>query len=122
MTIRLLIIEDNKNDVELFKYTLKKAKLDFVLKQVETEEELLKELADSPPDLIFSDNSLPRLDGSFALDLVQSNRPEIPFILLSGGATDERIQAMKEKGAAYCLSKDNLDLVPNLILKFIETI
>ena len=115
-TINLLAIEDSKNDIELLRYTLKKAGIDFVLKQVQTEEELRIELSSDWANLILSDNSLPKLDGDHAFDIVRAHSPSLPFIVFSG-APEERIQAMKDKGAAHCIAKSDLNLLPNLILE-----
>src|SRR5947208_1589797 len=117
--IQLLIVEDSKNDVELLSYTLKKARIDFILRQVQTEEELVQALNETRPDIVLSDNSLPRLDGERAYDIVHAFASEIPFVVFSG-AVPEKFQAIKALGVSHRVSKKDLDLMPDLILRTIE--
>ena len=118
-TIQLLVVEDNKNDIELLTYALKKAGINFDLRQVQTEEELVEALQTQRPDLVLSDNSLPRLDGERALEIVKAQNSDIPFVVFSG-ASQERFEEMKAKGAAECVSKVDLNLLPGVILKTIN--
>ncbi|MGH7807891.1 MAG: response regulator, partial [Thermodesulfobacteriota bacterium] len=66
--LRILIVEDVPSDLELVERELRKAKLAFRTKQVDTREAFLKELKDFTPDIILSDYSLPSFDGMSALE------------------------------------------------------
>ena len=78
-TIRILILEDNPADVELIQHELRRAGLAFTARVVETRDGFLEGLSEYDPDLVLSDQSLPRMDGVDALSLAQQFRPEVPF-------------------------------------------
>ena len=82
--LRILILEDRPADAELVMRELGKAGLQFAGKCVATEVAFLAQLRDHPPDLILADYSLPAYDGLSALAAARKERPEIPFIFVSG--------------------------------------
>jgi len=82
--LRVLILEDVPDDVELIGRELRKTGLEVSTRHVETKEQFLRELREHPPDLILADHALPAFDGFAALDFARSLRPEIPFIFGTG--------------------------------------
>src|SRR5471032_495389 len=67
-------------------------------------------------DLILSDYTLPDFDGLSALDLAHRQRPDTPFVFISGTIGEERaIEALK-RGAADYVIKDR----PNRIISAIR--
>lgn len=106
--LRILILEDFPADVELIEYELKKAKIAFVSKQVETRKAYTEELKNFKPDIILADYSLPSFDGFSALKIAQNKCPEVPFIFISGTVGEDiAIEALK-KGATDYVLKDRL--------------
>src|SRR3972149_5269026 len=109
----ILMLEDNPTDAELAERELRKAKLAFSLKRVETEEDFLKELKNLAPDLILSDYKLPSYDGLSALAAARENCPVVPFIFISGEIGEElAIETLKGGATDYVLKHRLSRLVP----------
>ena len=115
--LRILILEDMETDAELMKYELDSAGIRFVARRVETREDFIRELADFRPDLILADYSLPSFDGMSALMIAHRQKPDLPFIFVSGAMGEERaIESLKEGATDYIL-KDRLSRLPSAILR-----
>jgi two-component system sensor histidine kinase UhpB len=104
----ILLLEDVESDAELMEYELRKAKIDFTFRRVDTRDEFLQELHQRLPDLILADHSLPAFDGLTALRLVQKICPETPFIFVSGAMGEEVAVDSLKKGATDYVLKQNL--------------
>jgi len=65
--IRILMVEDNRDDAELIQLALPKNGSAFEIQRVETEQHYVRALKLRPPDLILSDHALPGFDGFTAL-------------------------------------------------------
>lgn len=110
---RILLVEDNQDDVELLRLQLKKLDLKFKLDVVDQKKEFIEHLENQLPDVIISDYNLPGFTGMEALDLVRENNVELPFILISGFIGEEKAVDAMLKGASDYVLKDNLErLVP----------
>lgn len=106
--IRLLVLEDNKDDAWLLKHVLGEAGLPTDFKIVETEADYRREIESFHPDLIVSDFTVPGFGGGEALKIAREKRPDTPFIYVSGSIGEERaIEALKSGAADYVL-KDRL--------------
>ena len=111
--LRLLIVEDVAAEAELAVHQLKRAGLNCTWTRVDTEEAFRGALHELRPDLIISDFSLPGYDGSAALELVRREKPEIPFIFVSGTIGEERaIEALKGGAVDYVLKTNLARLAP----------
>jgi PAS domain S-box-containing protein len=108
-TIRVLILGDHAEDVELTIHELRRGDFEPEWLRVDTDSEFTAHLA-WRPDVILADCNLPLLDALRALELLQERNFEtsIPFILLSDAGTEEAAIAMLGKGAADYLQKDRL--------------
>lgn len=107
-SIKVLILEHDENDLELLLYELKKGKLDFVPKIVETKEQFSNALTDFFPDIILSDYSLPGFDGVTAFNIKQEICPEVPFIIVSGTIGEENAVELIKNGVTDYALKDKL--------------
>ena len=104
--IHILMLEDRPSDAELAKRELQREAVAFTAKRVWTEADFLAELQDRALDLILADYSLPAYDGLSALKLAQQERPEIPFLFLSGSLGEERaIDALHHGATDYVLKQ-----------------
>jgi hypothetical protein len=105
--IKVLLLEDNPNDVELVLRQLRHDGYDPIWERVETREDYIARL--SPDlDLILSDYQLPQFNGMQALELLKERAIDVPFILVSGTiGEDLAVQAMRS-GATDYLLKDRL--------------
>src|SRR2546427_4258693 len=111
--IHILILEDVAADVVAINHELRKGRLSFLSKRVDTKEAFLRELEHNPPDLILSDHGLPSFDGFTALAIARDKCPEVPFIFVTGSLGEEMTIATFESGAAdYVLKNRMARLVP----------
>jgi signal transduction histidine kinase len=111
--IRILMLEDNVADAELVKFALRDGGLNFTIKRVDSKAHYLKELDESPPDIILLDYALPDFDGFTALQMAQEKYPDIPFIFVTGTLGEEVVIEMLKSGATDYVLKTRLSrLVP----------
>lgn len=106
-TLRVLIIEDSDDDCALLLRELKRGGFDLVHERVETAEALDAALA-REWDIIFSDFSMPRFNGTQALEMVRARRPDVPFIFVSGTIGEDTAVAAMKAGAQDYIMKGNL--------------
>ena len=106
-SLRVLIVEDNRDDAELIQHALEQAGFQIQARRVETRDAFAAHLAPDL-DLILSDHDLPGFDALQALMLLKQRGLDIPFIIVSGVISEElAVEAMKQ-GAADYLLKDRL--------------
>src|SRR5437870_3027664 len=111
--VRILMLEDAPEDAALVQREMRKAGIDFSAQVVDEEGPFLAGLAQFRPDLVLSDNSLPRMDGASALRITRETSPELPFIFVTGSMGEERAIEMLRGGATDYVLKDRLSrLVP----------
>ncbi|MCE5263479.1 MAG: PAS domain S-box protein [Deltaproteobacteria bacterium] len=106
--LRILILEDNPADAELARFELQEAGLTFAAKVVAAEEDFVRELKEFSPDLIISDYDIPRYNGVLALDEAKRQRPDAPFILVTGAIGEDRAIEILTRGAKDYVMKDRL--------------
>jgi signal transduction histidine kinase len=114
-TLKILILEDVEDDVELIKRTLRKAGLEFNARQEDTRSGFLRALQDYQCDVILSDHSLPQFDSVEALALAKIHAPQTPFILVTGAVSEEFAVTCLKEGADDYVLKSNLARLPNAI-------
>jgi signal transduction histidine kinase len=105
--LRIVLVEDSENDVELIRHALVDAGLVFSMVTVQHPELFQAELS-RPPDIILSDYVLPQFDGATALQLAKQNAPEVPFIFVTGGVGEEVVFEMLKQGATDYVLKSRL--------------
>ena len=105
--LRVLIVEDTPSDAELVVRELNRSGFDTEWFRVDTETDYLDRLH-AGLDVILSDYEMPQFSGQRALELLQQQKLDVPFILLSGTiGEDLAVEAMKQ-GATDYLLKDRL--------------
>jgi signal transduction histidine kinase len=114
-TLKILILEDMEEDVELIKRTLKKAGLQFETIQVDTRNAFIRALEEYDADVILSDHSLPQFNSVEALELCQERGSQVPFILVTGAVSEEFAVSCLKQGADDYVLKSNLARLPNAI-------
>lgn len=111
--LRILYLEDEPNDAELVREILTAADFECEILRVETRADFTDALKESHLDLILSDKSLPAFDGLSALAIVREQRPEVPFIFVSGTLGEEvAIESLKNGATDYVLKQRLERLVP----------
>lgn len=108
---RILIVEDNQDDVDLLKLHLRKLDMAFTLDVVDQQAAYQNYLKDHPPDLIICDYNLPGFTGIEALEYVRKQLAGLPFILVSGYIGEEKAMDAMQKGASDYILKDNLERI-----------
>lgn len=106
--MKVLHLEDNREDAELVRELLHDEWTECQIKVVATKRDYSDELSRGGYDLILSDFSLVRFDGSEALKMALTRAPEIPFIFLSGNIGEDRAIEAVRSGAADYVLKDRV--------------
>jgi PAS domain S-box-containing protein len=113
--LRILHLEDDPRDAELVAASLMTNGIECEIVRVDTGRGFEREVRAGGYDIIFSDFSLPGYDGSSALAFARRERPDVPFVLISGVVGEESAIASLLDGATDYVLKDGLSrLVPSL--------
>jgi len=110
--IRILFAEDLPADAELARRAIKKEKIHFESKVVDTEADFRNALAEFHPDIVVSDYSMPPFDGMTALKITRSLDRYIPFIVLTGSLNEETAVACMKAGANDYVLKEQIKRLP----------
>ena len=108
-TVKILIIDDDADDVELFRDAVKEIDNKIVCMGATNGEEgfLMLKSGGLRPDYIFLDLNMPRLNGIQCLELIK-NEPflrAIPVIIYTTSKLAADIDKTREMGASYFISK-----------------
>ena len=118
--LRILMVEDVATDAEIELRELRRAGLAFVSKIVDTENGFRRELQALDPDIVLSDFSLPGFTGLDALEICRHERPDIPFIFVSGTIGEESAVAALRHGATDYVLKTNLQRFAPAVRRAVE--
>ncbi|GIE28531.1 hypothetical protein Ait01nite_015760 [Actinoplanes italicus] len=106
--IRLLLIEDSEDDAVLVVDRLRRAGLSVDYERVETADAMAAALRDRAPDIVISDNGMPKFDAGAALRLLRDTDLDVPFIVVSGQIGEESATALMRAGAHDFVLKEKL--------------
>lgn len=107
-SLKVLIVEDDPNDLELILYALRRGGYDPTYQCVDDAMAFESALRARPWDVILSDYSLPRFSGLEALRTIrETHRLDIPFIFISGAIDGEVATTLMRAGAQDFVRKDN---------------
>ncbi|MFH0988638.1 MAG: PAS domain S-box protein [bacterium] len=118
--LRVLLVEDSQSDAELTKRELRSAGISFVAECVETEKDFREKLQSFRPDIILSDYSLPTLNGMQALRLLQTLKPHLPFILVTGSLNEDTAVECMKAGADDYIIKEHISRLPFALKSALE--
>src|SRR5579864_9028728 len=111
--LRVLYLEDDITDAELARDTLELDGFVCDVTRVETESGFRAALQQGGFDVILADYALPSFDGLSALKITLWQRPDLPFIFVSGTMGEEvAIEALKIGATDYVLKTRLSRLVP----------
>ncbi|HPO55231.1 MAG: PAS domain S-box protein [Ignavibacteriales bacterium] len=112
--IRILLIEDNANDVKLLSIELRRY-FEITLVNVDDREGYLRELEIFDPTIVISDYNLPTFNGMEALEIRNRLYPLLPFVLVTGSLNEEIAVEVMKSGADDYVIKENLQrLYPSI--------
>lgn len=122
--IKILILEDSPDDVNLIERELKSAGMKFTTLVVKTQPEFENAINTFKPHLVLSDHSLPQFNSIDALKIVSAHNKRndtlLPFILVSGTVPEEFAIQMVRAGADDFILKDRLKRLPSAIVSALE--
>ncbi|MBI4383085.1 MAG: response regulator [Nitrospinae bacterium] len=106
--LRLLLVEDSKDDEFLLVAALRREGGRIHFERVETAGEMAAALDNREWDIVVSDYSLPRFSALQAISLLQRKGLDIPIIVVSGAAPEKLVAETMKAGARDYVMKDNL--------------
>ena len=115
--LRLLIVDDDPNDLDLCLRDLKKSGLAFSADTASTREEFLQKLANASVDVVLSDYRMKGWTGMDALAIVKENCPRVPVILLTGTLGDELAVECIKHGITDYILKEQLARLPMAVTR-----
>lgn len=107
-SLRVLHIEDSKEDSDLIKQILRSEGLPCDISRVETRSQVFDALQSEPIDIILADCRLPNFSGLHALEIAHALKPDVPFIFVSGTIGEETAIESLRNGATDYVLKDHL--------------
>jgi diguanylate cyclase (GGDEF)-like protein len=118
--LRLLIVEDVPEDIELIVLTLESADILFTYETTWNAERCKQLLQAEDYDVVLSDFRLPELNGLQVLELIKELGQEIPFILITGSLGEEAAVECIKAGMTDYVLKDRLFRLPTVVERALE--
>ncbi|WP_165823861.1 sensor histidine kinase [Pseudochryseolinea flava] len=118
--LRILVLEDMEDDLEIIEYMLEKAGMQFKTKRVDTKEEFITALHQFNADVILSDHFLPTFNSLEALSITRQAGFQTPFILVTGAISEEFAVNTLKQGADDYILKSNLTRLPSAIVNALK--
>jgi CheY-like chemotaxis protein len=119
--LSVLLVENNPLDAHLYIEFLARAQFDLTADVAHTPEEFVEKLQMSNFDIVLADYQMGSAwTGMDALDLLQEEGRDIPFILLTAPLGDQIAVDYMKSGLADYVLKDRLDRLPGAIHRVLE--
>jgi DNA-binding NtrC family response regulator len=110
--LKVLILEDSADDVELLLFELKQSGLNIKHTVAGDAEEFRRALREETFDAVLSDYRLPAWTGLDALKELRTAEKELPFLLVTGTlGEDAAVECMKQGVSDYIL-KEQISRLP----------
>ena len=118
-TVKVLIVDDEREFVELFIKRFRARKLD--VHGVNSGRDAMTFLAENKTDVVVLDVMMPGMDGIETLKEIKKRYPEVEVIMLTGhGSMKTGIEGMSYGAYDYVLKPFKIDDLMDLILKAYE--
>jgi signal transduction histidine kinase len=118
--LKILMLEDSGDDINLIERVLRKNNLSFVSKHVDTRDQFTDSIRSFQPDVILSDHGLPQFNSMEALKISMKERSFVPFIIVTGTMSDEFAISCLQEGADDYILKSNLSRLPAAIVRAVK--
>lgn len=125
-SFRIIIADDDDDDRDLFKEAIDEMGAEALVSTACDGEELMKLLSKTegtPPDIIFLDLNMPRMNGHQCLAEIRKNSKmsSIPVVIYSTSSSREQIEATYKAGATLYISKpDSFNDLKKIIKKIFD--
>lgn len=119
--IKILLAEDNINDIKILEKEFKKGNLNYEMITVITEEDYRKSILEFVPDIILSDYSMPVFDGLSALKIRIEMSPLTPFIIVTGSINENTAVECLKAGADDYVIKEHINRITPSIKSALKT-
>ena len=106
--LRLLLVEDSRDDADLTLFALSEGGFDVVWERVETEAAMRAAMVSGTWDIVLSDFNMPEFSAHKALAVLREADADMPFIIVSGCIGEESAVALMKQGASDFVMKDKL--------------
>lgn len=119
--LRVLIVEDNQDDVLSMLTAIERWGYVVILQVASSAEEFRTTLASGEAfDVIIADYALSDFSAVAAYDMLQAENNRTPFIMVTGTEDDEACLALMDRGAADYLRKDRIRRLGPAVEKAME--
>ena len=115
--LRILIAEDNEEDLELTMRELNKSGLDVEIDTVSTREAFTEKIRTHTVDMVLSDYRMPGWTGMDAFTEIVKSGQDVPLILVTGTLGDLKAVECIQIGMADYVLKQQLTRLPMAILR-----
>lgn len=113
--LKLLILEDHKDEATLMQLILKRSGFYYNVKVASSKKDFVNALDSFVPAIILSDHKLPRFRSNEALKIARQKLPDVVFILVTGTVSEEFAATIIKEGADDYILKDRLARLPAAI-------
>jgi signal transduction histidine kinase len=114
----VLIVEDSETDTKLVVRELRRSGFAPRWERVDTPTDLRAALRHRKWQLVISDSSAPQLNALQALSVTKELMPGLPFIVVSGFASEKAAAQIMRSGASAYLTKDELPRLGPVVARF----
>lgn len=118
--IRVFLLEDNLDDIELELHEMHRARLDVEHDVARTKKEFLEKVVRFSPDIILADYALPDITGIEAINLVKQMGIDVPVILLTGDGNETVAVDSLRLGAVDYILKKNITGLSARVMRALE--
>ncbi len=107
-TLRVLIVEDVRDDADLLLLELRRGGYEVMSERVQTADTMAEALDRQPWDIVCSDWSMPDFSAPAALEILKKTGRDLPFIIVSGTVGEDIAVEALRAGAHDFLVKNRL--------------
>ncbi|MEG3894574.1 MULTISPECIES: EAL domain-containing protein [unclassified Microcoleus] len=119
-TLKLLIVEDMTEDLELIVIALEAGGVNFKFDTAQTATECRKMLENCKYDAVLSDYRLPGFNGLEVFKLIQELGQDIPFVLVTGSLGEEAAVECIKSGMTDYVLKGRLFRLPTVLERSLQ--
>ena len=118
--LKILFIDDSEDDTTLMVHFLEDYFKSINYKQIDTKEELKRNLLKEKWDLIIIDNSLPQMNALDAINIILELKVKSPYLCVSGYSSNETQKQCLDLGAKAFIHKNDFELFVNTVVKILK--